>query len=261
MNRLSLLLIVFYLSLSFSNMHAETITGRWTAQKANKWYAQYPWMAGCDYIPANADNQIEMWSKTTYDHATIDKELGWAEQLGFKTLRVFLSSVVYAHDPEGLKTRMNDFLSVCASHGIKPMFVFFDDCWNAVSSYGLQPQPLTGVHNSQWVQDPSCDLRLDTAKLYPRLKLYVQDILTTFGHDGRVLMWDLYNEPGNSNHGTTSLPLLRNVFIWARQCHPSQPLTAGIWRETTDFKPLNDFQLSNSDIISYHDYHDSIRHE
>ena len=74
MNRLSLLLIVFYLSLSFSNMHAETITGRWTAQKANKWYAQYPWMAGCDYIPANADNQIEMWSKTTYDHATIDKE-------------------------------------------------------------------------------------------------------------------------------------------------------------------------------------------
>ena len=74
-------------------------------------------------------------------------------------------------------------------------------------------------------------------------------------------MWDLYNEPGNSHHGTTSLPLLRNVFILARQCHPQQPLTAGIWRDTKDFKPLNDFQLSNSDIISYHDYHGSIRHE
>ena len=261
MKRLRLLLIIVCLFLSFPTMFAETIAGRWSIEKVNKWYAQYPWLAGCDYIPANADNQIEMWSKATYDHATIDKELGWAEQLGFKTMRVFLSSLVYAHDTDGLKMRMDDFLSICASHDIKPMFVFFDDCWNAISAYGPQPQPLTGVHNSQWVQDPSCDLRLDTAILYPQLKRYVQDILTTFGKDRRILMWDLYNEPGNSSHGTTSLSLLRNVFIWARQCHPQQPLTAGIWRDTNDFKPLNDFQLSNSDIISYHDYHDSIRHE
>ena len=102
MKRLRLLLIIVCLFLSFPTMFAETIAGRWTAEKANKWYAQYPWMAGCDYIPANADNQIEMWSEATYDHATIDKELGWAEQLGFKTLRVFLSSIVYAHDSQGL---------------------------------------------------------------------------------------------------------------------------------------------------------------
>ena len=221
MKRQRSLNLLFCLLLSISSMYAETIAGRWSIEKANKWYAQYPWLAGCDYIPANADNQIEMWSKATYDHATIDKELGWAEQLGFKTLRVFLSSLVYAHDTDGLKMRMDDFLSICASHDIKPMFVFFDDCWNAISAYGPQPQPLTGVHNSQWVQDPSCDLRLDTAILYPQLKRYVQDILTTFGKDRRILMWDLYNEPGNSSHGTTSLSLLRNVFIWARQCHPS----------------------------------------
>ena len=60
MKRLHLLLIIFCLFLSFSIMHAETIAGRWSAQKAIKWYAHYPWMAGCDYIPANAENQIEM---------------------------------------------------------------------------------------------------------------------------------------------------------------------------------------------------------
>ena len=132
--------LLFCLLLSISSMYAETIAGRWSIEKANKWYAQYPWLTGCDYIPANADNQIEMWSKATYDHATIDKELGWAEQLGFKTLRVFLSSLVYAHDTDGLKTRMDDFLSICASHDIKPMFVFFDDCWNAIS-----PPPSPGL--------------------------------------------------------------------------------------------------------------------
>ena len=30
-----------------------------------------------------------------------------------------------------------------------------------------------------------------------RLERYVKDILETFGEDERVLMWDLYNEPGN----------------------------------------------------------------
>lgn len=39
-------------------------------------------------------------------------------------------------------------------------------------------------------------------------------------------MWDLYNEAGNSNHGSSSLPLLRKIFQWARTVNPSQPLTA-----------------------------------
>lgn len=256
---------LFFLTLCLlfclSSARAETIQGRWTAEKANRWYSQLPWISGCDYIPANAVNQIEMWSNDTFDPTTIDRELGWAEELGFKTMRVFLSSVVYGHDAMGLKNRMKTFLAICSRHGIRPMFVFFDDCWNAESHYGTQPSPRTGKHNSQWVQDPSCSLRTDTATLYPRLRRYVQDILHTFGHDKRVLMWDLYNEPGNSGHGATSLPLLRNVFRWARQCKPKQPLTAGVWQDNNTFKPLNDFQLANSDVISYHDYRDSLLHE
>ena len=33
-------------------------------------------------------------SADTYDPARIDTELGWAEELGFNTMRVYLSSVV-----------------------------------------------------------------------------------------------------------------------------------------------------------------------
>jgi hypothetical protein len=72
-----------------------------------------------------------------------------------------------------------------------------------------------------------------------------------FAADERVLLWDLYNEPGNGGNGEKSLPLVRAVFDWARAAHPSQPLTAGVWFEN---KPLNDFQLAASDVITFHHY-------
>lgn len=234
--------------------------GRWSEEKANEWYSRQPWMSGCCYIPATAINQIEMWSKSTFDPKQIDKELGWAQELGFKTMRVFLSSVVYLNDPDGLKKRIDKFLDICSSHGIRPMLVFFDDCWNPESHYGKQPEPKKGVHNSGWVQDPSASLRADTAKLYAEMGKYVKDIVTTFGKDERVLMWDLYNEPGNREHLNKSLPLLRKAFQWARSCHPVQPLTSGIWRISDEYKELAAFQLEHSDVISYHNYHKADDH-
>jgi hypothetical protein len=231
---------------------------RWSEEDANKWYSTQPWMAGCDYIPATAINQIEMWHHDTFNAPQINKELTWAEDLGFNTMRVFLSSVVYKNDAEGLKQRMNDFLNICDQHHIRPIFVFFDDCWNRESHYGPQLQPRPGVHNSGWVQDPSYSLRQDTMTLYADLKKYVQDIVGCFAKDKRVLMWDLYNEPGNSGYNETSLPLLKKVFLWARSCHPSQPLTSGIWY--TGCPALNAFQLTHSDVISYHNYSDEKDH-
>lgn len=231
----------------------------WTKEKANAWYASQPWLSGCDYIPASAINQVEMWSKETYDAPTIDKELGWAEELGFNTMRVFLSSEVWKDDPSGLKKRMDNFLSICEKHHIRPMFVFFDDCWNEETVKGKQPAPKPGIHNSGWVQDPACSLRTDTASLFPVLEKYVKDIVSTFKDDPRILMWDLYNEPGNSRHGINSLPLLKNTFKWARQSNPSQPLSAGIWY--FGCPELNEFQLENSDVITYHNYSDEKNHE
>lgn len=226
--------------------------GRWSAERANQWYDTMPWLAGCDYIPATAINQIEMWSDNTWDAPQIEKELTWAQELGFNTLRVYLSSVVWMNDSVGMKHRVDEFLDICHSHGIRPVLVFFDDCWNAESSYGRQPTPRPGIHNSGWVQDPAVSLRADTARLYPALKAYVQDIITAYKVDERVLMWDLYNEPGNSKHGNESMDLLKKVFAWAREVNPSQPLTVGVW--DPGLTELNKLQLEQSDIISFHCY-------
>ena len=260
-NLLSMVAAMLLLGLTSCTTGNEKSAPRWTEKQANDWYAKLPWMAGCDYITSDAINQIEMWSKDTYNAKQIDKELGWAQNIGFKTLRVYLSSVVYENDPEGMKQRMDDFLGICQKHAIRPLFVFFDDCWNPESKYGKQPAPKPGVHNSGWVQDPSVSLRKDTVTLYPKMEKYLKDILTTFGKDKRVLLWDLWNEPGNSDHFAATLPLLKNVFKWAREVNPSQPISSGIWNQDDKFCSLNAFQIENSDVITYHNYNDVADHQ
>lgn len=223
----------------------------WSKKKANSWYAKQGWLTGADYIPSNAVNQLEMWQEATFSPELIDKEFQLAENIGFNTMRVFLHSIVWKEDAEGFKKRIGKFLTIADKHHIRPMFVFFDDCWNKQGHPGIQPAPKVGVHNSGWVQDPGQPASSDTTN-FPELEKYVTDILTTFKHDNRILAWDLYNEPGNNGKENLSLPLLKAVFKWAQKVRPDQPITAGLWK--WDLEDLNKLQIANSDIISYHDY-------
>lgn len=243
--KISILLIVFAL-----NLHAQT-SGRWSAEKAKKWYASHSWINGANFIPSTAINQLEMWQEETFDPQTIDRELGWAENLGFNTMRVYLHSLAYKQDPDGFKNMMAQYLTIANKHNIKTIFVFFDDCWNKMGKIGKQPAPLTGIHNSGWVQDPGDPAHTETEN-FPALEKYVKDVMTHFANDNRILLWDLYNEPGNSGKLESSLPLLIKVFEWARSADTDQPISAGLWR--WDFEKFNAFQIANSDVITYHDY-------
>ncbi|MCX2575162.1 cellulase family glycosylhydrolase [Pedobacter sandarakinus] len=245
-------------------MHAQTTTkttevGKvWSIEKANAWYKKYKWINGADFLPSTAINQLEMWQKDSFDPATIDKELGWAAGIGFNTMRVYLHSLAWKQDPEGFKKRMDQYLSIANKHQIKTIFVFFDDCWNKQGTIGKQPAPKPGIHNSGWVQDPG-DPNSKNAENFPALEKYVKDVMNRFKNDDRILLWDLYNEPGNSGKLTSSLPLLKAIFSWARAVNPSQPISAGLW--AWDYRELNAFQALNSDVITYHDYEEPQWHQ
>ena|ERR1700754_850855 len=250
-NKLKVLAIAAFMALG-TQVHAQQKTaGVWPAQKAKAWYAQHQWLVGSDFIPSTAINQLEMWQADTFDPNTIDKELGYAQGIGMNVMRVFLHHLAWQQDPEGFKKRVDQYLTISNKHGIQTMFVFFDDCWNKVPKTGKQPAPKPGVHNSGWWQDPGQPASEDAAN-FPPLEKYVKDVLKRFGNDKRILLWDLYNEPGNSDKGDKSLPLLKNVFKWARESNPSQPISAGLW--SWGLENLNKFQAENSDIITYHDY-------
>src|SRR5687768_1777841 len=96
---------------------------QWTPKQANDWYAKQPWLVGCNYVPYNAINELEMWQADTFDPAQIDKELAWAESIGMNTLRVFLHDLLWQQDPEGFKRRLDEFLTICKKHNIRPMLV------------------------------------------------------------------------------------------------------------------------------------------
>ncbi|WP_143308990.1 cellulase family glycosylhydrolase [Chitinophaga vietnamensis] len=227
---------------------------RWSIARAAAWYQQQPWPVGANFTPSTAVNQLEMWQAATFDTATINRELGYAESIGMNCMRVYLHHVAWADDPEGFKRRMGQYLSIAAAHHIKTVFVFFDDCWNDHYASGPQPAPLPARHNSRWLKDPGN--RIDSLPLLmDTLQHYVTDVLQTFRNDDRILMWDLYNEPGHFGHGAKSWPLLRNVVAWARAVPLQQPITIGIWRK--EFSDFNQYQLAQSDVITFHNYADS----
>lgn len=253
------LLLTSVLAVAISATTAQTHPSAsvWPAAKANAWYAKHKWINGSDFIPSTAINQLEMWQADTFDTKTIDRELGYAESIGFNAMRVFLHSMAWQQDPKGFKTRVSEYLAIADKHHIQTIFVFFDDCWNATAKNGKQPEPKTGIHNSGWLQDPGA--RLTDAGEMPMLQKYVTDVLTTFKHDKRILLWDLYNEPGNSNKGDKSLDLLSKIFAWGRAVNPDQPLSAGLW--AWNLEKLNAFQFTHSDVITYHDYEEPEKHE
>ncbi len=230
----------------------------WTDEQANTWYNGVDWLRGSDFIPSTAINQLEMWQAETFDPETIDRELGYAQSIGFNSMRVYLHHLAWQIDTTGFKNRMNQYLDIADKHGISTLFVLFDDCWNPTYQAGKQPEPKPGIHNSGWVQDPGDSIHINPG-MVGSLEKYVKDILSSFGNDKRIVLWDLYNEPGNSDHGNKSMPLLEKVFKWGREINPSQPLSVGVWK--WDLKELTDYQIKNSDVITYHNYGDSINHK
>ena len=231
----------------------EAAKNLWSKEKAWQWYRKVSPIRGCNYLPRTAVNMTEMWQADTFDPKTIDEELGWAEKAGYNSVRIFLQYLVWKDDPDGLKKRLNKFLTIADKHGISSMVILFCDCsFSGKEPYlGKQDEPVPGVHNSGWVPSPGLKRVTDKA-VWPDLEKYVKDIVGSFGKDERVLIWDLYNEPGNSRMGEKSLPLAEAAFAWARATNPSQPLTIGAW---TRFEgKMSKRLIELSDVVSFHGY-------
>src|SRR5579864_9840746 len=87
-------------------------TERWSEEKAKAWYEQQGWLVGSNYIPEDAINELEMWQAQSFNAAQIDKELGWAEDMGMNTMRVFLHDLLWQEDAAGFKKRLDQFLEI-----------------------------------------------------------------------------------------------------------------------------------------------------
>ena len=261
-------IIAILILLEISHSATTAAVPRWPAKQANDWYAAQPFLVGSNFIPSTAINQLEMWQADTFDLPTIDRELGWAENLGMNSMRVFLHNLLWQQDSDGFLRRMEQFLQVADKHHIRIVFVIFDSVWDPHPKLGKQRDPKPHVHNSGWMQAPGAEILQDESRWNRELKPYVVGVIGHFRDDRRVLMWDLMNEPDNENgsykaqelpnKAELALRLLKEEWNWARSVQPSQPLTSGVWKDdwSSDDKlsEMASFQLQNSDVITFHSY-------
>jgi len=247
---------------------AAEVPQAWPVERARGWADRTGWLVGCNYVPATAINQLEMWQAETFDPERIELELGWAESLGFNSLRVFLHDIPYRTDAAGFLDRIDRFLEIADRHRIGVMFVLFDSVWDPFPQPGPQRPPRPGVHNSGWVQSPGREILGDESR-QESLAPYVREVVGRFKDDPRVQAWDIINEPDNRNDAAygsvelrdkaaAALVLTKKAFRWAREAGPSQPLTAAVWlttwKDPAALKPTEEFCLAESDVVSFHHY-------
>jgi hypothetical protein len=247
---------------------------RWTPERAHRWHAAQGNLVGANFITSNSINQLEMFQPATWDARRIDAELHIASQIGLNAVRVFLHDQLWVQDRPGFQLRLAQFVGCAARYGIKPLFVFFDSCWDPFPRLGPQRPPRPGVHNSGWVQSPGAD-RLGDPGYRGVMRDYVTGVMHQFRKDDRVLGWDLWNEPDNPSdvYRAVERPdklvlvaeLLPQVFRWARSVDATQPLTSGVWQgewaDPGQRSPIAAIQLDNSDVVTFHSYADPVEFE
>ena len=247
---------------------------RWSTDDARAWSDSTGWLLGCNFTPSTAGNQLELWQEATFDPTTIDRELGWAAALGMNSIRLFLHDLCWRTDGAAFADRVDRVLDLAAGHGIRTMPVLFDGIWDPDPRPGPQREPTPGVHNSIWVQGPGAEILGDRDR-WGELRDYVDAITDRFGHDERVVAWDLFNEPDSPNwayagrdpEGKRDLvaDLLEEIWDWVAAAGPDQPLTVGVYELSTT-TPLEEMSrvartaLERSDIVSFHCYaaHDDL---
>ena len=193
---------------------------------------------GSNYTPAYAVNAVQLWHD--FRPGPIEKELAAARRhFGLTTLRVYLHNIPYEAEREVFLGHIDEFLTLCNRHGIRPGFVFFDDCWNHNGVELESPLPVKGRHNGRWAACPQDKHRTD--EHLPRLKAYVQDVVGAHRHDKRVLWWEVFNEP--KRRDAYSMRLRKAACAWAKELAPLQPVIS-CWddNEATDIVDAHNYR-------------------
>lgn len=244
---------------------------QWSKERIRDWYDKEPWIRGCNFMGSDCANRIDQWQELGFEERlqTADRELKLAAQTGFNAVRLILEYVVWKEDHDGFMKRFDRYLDTAYKYGIRAMITFGNDCMvpkdnpYAIPHLGVQHYDW-GYHggrkNSQHSSlntEPGYSL-LDEKEEAENIYRWVGEIMQAYREDVRIVVWDLYNEPGNARRDQLTIPHLRKFYEIGREVNPIQPITSGVWRMDPDSeKPLSEveqFVLTQSDLVSYHSY-------
>ena len=221
-------------------------------------------------MSADCANRIDQWQQSGFEERfeTTRRELALMRELGFNSVRLILEYVVWQSEHDSFLERFERYVSLCDSYGISCMIVLANDCMPPKTELWKMPEVGTqhydwgyhggrkhsqhGIHNR-----PAPHYYFDSEESKQDYFKMVKEIVSLYRDDSRILMWDVFNEPGNSNRSGITLPILKELTELVRAQNPTQPITIAAWccnRDCIYDMPEDVFAIENSDIITYHNY-------
>ena len=239
--------------------------GQWTAEQAWDWYEKQPWIRGWCGYPSNCVNRVAMWQ--AYNHAEvaeqIETEFALAESIGFNAVRAIIQFEVWRFEHDSFMNNLEEYLAAAARHGLGVMLCLGNDCTVPKSRFrtvvfgeqkvdwGFHSGIRLGPHTGDY-REPGYML-LDEPEYEQAYYDMVAELAEKYGRDDRVQIWDVWNEPGNSNRGDMSMKAMETFFEILRSKQVKQPLTADGWGRY-EASGIERRALELSDVITFHYY-------
>ena len=259
---------------------------RWTESEIWEWYGARPWITGFNFIPSGAIKG-SLWMLQEYGHKEVfrdaAREIALAASLKFNSIRMTLPFVLWQKERESFLRNLDQFLELLEKHNMTLMPVLFSDCLVPKERYtapilGPQPEPVPGYFGGNPVTpfDDSTQFGktvgysiTDESENEPAIKEYIKELAGRYGQDKRILIWNVWNEAGNSGRSSMSLPMMEKIFGWLRECDVSQPLTSDVWGAGAEhphgwmnnpkiYADIEKDSIRLSDIITFHFYGDYV---
>lgn len=242
---------------------------KWSQEKVWDWYNSRPWIRGCNFMSSDCANRVDQWQEYGFEERfeTTKRELALVAETGFNSIRIIPEFIVWLKEHDGFMERFERYIAEADKNGISCMVVLGNDCMppkeEALKRMNLGEQHVDwGYHGGRKVSQHGVFngagySLLDEPEYAEKYYEFVREIVTKYKDDERIIIWDVFNEPGNSGRKSMSLPHLMKFFEIIRNIDPIQPLTVGIWSQTVDLDNLLEIEkigLENSDIITYHNY-------
>jgi len=197
---------------------------------------------GFNYQPSYGSHGLEIWGEK-FNISKIEKELGLGKKYFPKinTIRLWLSHDAFLKNPEGFSNNFESVLKVGGKLGLSFIPTLFNG-WHSYPDFGgISPEQI-----AYWGKENRFSL-----VFLP----YLEKIVGEHVNDGRILMWDLCNEPFNSTWSSEAkdavFKWLQRIYQLSKKYSPKNRICVGSVPSIESVKMLE----PTSGVITIHPYH------
>jgi endo-1,4-beta-mannosidase len=225
---------------------------------------KYGDVKGVNYYPSYAHNTMEIWG--IYNNNTVDMELGFAAEMGFNCIRIWINYHGYKESKKRMLKDIDRFLSLCEKHGLRCIPIPFCSCYvdlkdrskdqayatSFLENFQVPSEEMKQVETywKRYLSYPqSPGYTMLESKYWNVIEPYLRDLIKPHKGDPRILAWDLMNEPFAfpTMDKTRITKFLAHMCTFSKDIAGSTPITVGIssWLYTSKVEKF-------VDLITFH---------